>query len=286
MKLYCFAMKPANFWLIGLLTVLCSTASGARPEEELTSSPYTAISRRNVFDLKPFVPVDSKPSPPAEPPANIVLIGAKDWRGEKTAIISVQQLPKPGQPLSTKTYYIKEGETQGPISVVRIANVKTGEMEIVNNGVTTNIDFKSHGGKLPPSALAGGIPQVPGLPGLPGAAAIPVPGVAGAIQRPATVVSGGGRVMVPAPAAVESTAVTTPRPMRISPGAPQYNLGGVPLNPAPQATTQPEQPVLSREVQAIMIEMERVRTQPLVDKGIMPPLPPTEIMPTPQEHKQ
>jgi hypothetical protein len=273
------AMKTTSLHQIGGGMIVFAVTACAQLTEVPANSPYAAISRRNIFDLRPPVVEVPQPIKPPEPPANIVLVAAKDWEGVKSAILTVQQPPRPNQPPSTKTYTIKEGETLGGIQLVKIADVKTGEMEIVNNGTPMSINFKSHANKLqsgPP--MMPGIPNIPGIVQQPGQpigmpAPLPLPNLQNGI-----VVPNPGRVLPPP--APRSTVVSPSRTIRSIPGQVGNSLGVYNGTPAqPQPTPAPTEQTLSREAQAIMIEIERARTQPMVDKGQLPPLPPTEITP-------
>jgi hypothetical protein len=51
-------------------------------------------------------------------------------------------------------FIVTEGEKKGPIHVIRISNVMTGEMEIEINGTPQKISFKTHGEKLPATPAA------------------------------------------------------------------------------------------------------------------------------------
>jgi hypothetical protein len=270
-------MQAALSRLTSLLIVLCAAASQAQPAGELPGSPYAAIAKRNIFDLQPFIPPPIVQPKPIEPPANFQLVGAKEHQGIRSAIISIQQPARPGQPLSTKAHTIREGETAGPITVLEIANVKTGEMEIENNGARMKINFKSHAAKLP----AVGIPNLPPgvvapLPGIP----TPLPQAAVAVPQPFTAPP--VRNIVTPGTAEPATMNNVVRPMRQWSGAQSGGLGvinsGAPA--VPQVSPAPhEQFQYTREAQAIAIEIERKRTENAVHMGLMPPLPPTELNP-------
>jgi hypothetical protein len=238
--------RPVIFWPIVVSIALSAVTLCPQGLSQESSGPYPVIARRNIFDLQPIIVQRPAEVAPTVPPADFRLIGAKEHQGIRSAILAIQYSSGPGQAPASKTYTIREGETAGPITILRIANVKSGEMDIVNNGMKMSIGFRSHAGKLPstPIAMAGMAPQVHAGASPAGATASSI----NAAQQSQDFARANNQAQALSPTAAVSM---------VSPGDPSL------------------QPPVSVEVQAIMIEMERVRTQPLVDRGLQPPLPPT-----------
>jgi hypothetical protein len=173
---------------------------------------------------------------------------------------------------------INEGDTRGSIKLVKILNVKSGEMEIENNGVAMKIDFRGYGEKLPATGPA---PGIAGMPGMPIIAGLPAQPQAPGQPNSQLLQAAGGRLGAgPNPGAMiggNAAVLGTARQIRTDLGVQSgVSLGGAPI-PPPQA--QPEEPQLSREAQIIMMEIERERTKAAVSQNLMPPIPPTVLTP-------
>ncbi len=248
---------------------------------------YRVIVDRNVFGLKP-IPVETNAPPPPQPPATEVkLAGITTILPTPRAILQWKQ---PGQPAAhgkpatppgkEESFIMVEGQREGIIEVLEI-NQKAGSVKIKNAGEPMLLTFETHGVKLPntpPSA----VPTTPGVVS-PNPAAGTRPGVPGiptaALNQGA---AGRGLPMVgnPNPAAGgvnPATAAFSPDGSSIS-SIPTRQLRNSPSTATPVAVNPPMNP----DAQIILMEVERERTKPHVDAGILPPIPPTVLTPAPE----
>jgi len=230
--------------------------------ELAADNPYAAIVSRNAFGLVP-IPTNPPVDPtPVEPPPKITPNGIMTIFGKLQALFNVAQPAKAGQPAHDESYVLTEGEQQDDIEVTKI-DEKGGVVTFNNHGVIQELPLvngQASSGSAPAGGPAGGGNGAP-PPGFPGGnrfgrnpnlargnfGAAANPGGGGQFGGGGQAGSGGG-------AAFGST------------GAGANN------------TAQPEEN-LSPEAQVLLIEKNRIDTQEAVDKGFMPPLPPTVITP-------
>lgn len=255
-------MKSAG--QIVLVAVLLAGASAHAGEVAASDKPYAAMVARNIFNLVP-IPANTAPeAPPTDPPPKITLNGIMSIFGKWEALFKVAaDKPKPGQPpAKEEAYVLSEGERQDEIEVTKI-DEPASLVTFNNHGVVQELPLANAPNASGP-APAGGGAGVPGLAPtrgmLPGGAGVgashfgqgrnPPGGNPSARGNPAT----GGN---PNASAMPSLGGT----------APGGNNGAQP------------QENLSPEAQVLMIEKNRLDTQELVDKGLMPPLPPTPLTP-------
>ena len=225
-------------------------------------NPYQGIIERNVFGLKPPAP---PPDPEANkpPPATIYLTGITTILGNKRALMKMTPpVTKPGEQPKEQSYTMAEGERDGGLEVLEI-DEKAGTVKVNNYGTVATIDFESNAVKAAPRPVPGTLP----MPGMPPAMrpGLPVPGA-----------MGGGVNPMPN------------RPLRVAPGAgasyaPQAATGaGLPgmnvaSNPSATAQAPVQEGSSSLEENLMMLEINRIKNQPLVEAGMMPPLPRHEL---------
>jgi hypothetical protein len=270
-------MKRTGPALLLLTTglLLCPTQSQAiiftaeRPGGGNFATPYQAISERNVFGLKPPPappdPEANKPQPPKITPTGLTTI-----LGKKMALFKVQMPAKPPEPAHEQSMILAEGEREGEIEVVSI-DEKLGEIKFNNYGSAVSLSLEKDGAKLPASAAP--------------VAGVPPPNAVGSIPPPTHPAYGsfapnGGSITT-----IGSGLKTIPnRQLRV----PGNGMGGPAFGGSPNyngtATAQSQtaanqQPALSPEESAILIEVERERTKEAVSKGLLPPPPPTSLTP-------
>ena len=227
---------------------LMPAARAAMPD----GNPYKTIVDRNPFGLIPPPP----PAPPVTntPPSNIQLTGITMMLGKKMAMMMAQE---PGPNKTPQSYMLTEGERDGQIEVLEIDD-KAGSEKVNNAGVVQTLTFDKDGAK--PSG-GGSLPAPGGMPGR----SIPAPGAMPG--RPGSQPSTGGMRQIPSRDVRPTSAPTTPTPST------------QPATTAAAQPAQPAQPAMAPEVQTTMIEVNRVLTQEQVNKGELPPLPPTELTP-------
>jgi hypothetical protein len=251
--------KSCAFLLSGLL--LSTTAQALTPDSG--SYPYSGITNRNVFSLKPPTPVE-QPKPPPPPVSKITLTGITTIFGKKMALMTAQAPARPPEPAKQESYMLAEGERDKELEVISI-DEKAGVVKVNNGSNVETLDFVNNGAKLvsapPPMAggSPGGIPQ-PGMPGAAGAPGILSPGP----------VANGMRTMR-SPRSPNGPGATT------DPSAAANSYG---VNYGAQSQTTPIQiPQMTPEEQTIMIEVERERTKDDVMNGVVPPPPLTDLTP-------
>lgn len=231
-------------------------------------NPYSAIVDRNVFNLKPVPPPAPPPPGPETQPTKITLLGIVSGHGPKQVMFKTPV----GTPPKEKSFILGEDEREDDFHVIEINEI-AGSVRIKNHGVEEPLTLEKNGMKPTGSA-----PAVPGLPGLPGQRLpppIPVPGqpVTSGIPAPA----GGSTVTT------FGAGTTTPaRPLRVSAmtsGAPGVATTGA--SRVATQTQQTQQPAITADEQAALIEINRVKYKKEIEQGLMPALPPTGFTPPP-----
>ena len=148
--------------------VLC--ASAAEPASAAADNPYRGIVERNVFNLRPPPPPRTN-APPKAPPPKITLNGITTIFGDKRALFTVDERPKPGQKPEQKSCILTEGQRDGGVEVLAIDET-AGTVKVNNHGTVQVLDFENNGAKIPtgPITLPGLMANSPG-------GGIPRPGV-------------------------------------------------------------------------------------------------------------
>jgi hypothetical protein len=250
-------MKFAGSCSIVAMLMLLLLPEGAQSQDiAIADKPYASIIARNMFGLLPIPPPDTNPpAPPVDPPPKITLNGIMTIFGRDQALFKVATKPAPGQPAKDNSYVLSEGERQDEIEVVKINHV---------DGI---VSFNNHGTsqELPLLAAANGSGAAAGPGGAPG---------------PGNPASGFPRLGSPRRPGMNVGAPNYNNNVG-SPAQPNMNPGGSPYQ---AAGTQPsgqsiEDRALSAARTMAEIEDNRIATQELVNKGLMPPLPPTPMTP-------
>jgi hypothetical protein len=242
-----------------------------RPGGGNFATPYQAIPERNVFGLKP-PPAPPDPEANKPPPPKITPTGITTILGNKRALFKVQMPAKPPEPAHEQSMILAEGEREGEIEVISI-DEKLGEIKFNSYGSLVSLTLEKDGAKLPASPAPAPIPGAP--PNAVGSIPPPVHGLSSFTPNGGAITTIGG---------AGSGLKTIPNRQLRVPGAgmsgPAFgspNYGGTPT--AQAQTPANQQPALSAEEQAILIEVERERTKVAVSKGLLPPPPPTELTP-------
>ncbi|MBI5802392.1 MAG: hypothetical protein HZA92_16910 [Verrucomicrobia bacterium] len=250
------------------LAVLCCAAVNARAD---ALGDYKVILDRNPFNLKPPPPPPPAPTNTTpETPTNYKLSGITALFNPPRAMF-VNQIP--GKP--TPEYLtLSEGQRQGSLEVLMGGiNLKDGAVRVKISGEERTLSFDKDGLKAPtgqPVMTAPGVPPPPfGLnptQPTPGGSMIPPPNFpVQQYNRPSTA----------APSA--APAATPPDTIQFQ-GAPSRQLRTIPINTSQQnQTSPPPAPKVDPVEQAVRIELNRVIEAPRVQRGDLPPLPPTDL---------
>ena len=221
------------------------TTAQAVPE----ASTYQQIPERNVFGLKA--------APVIQPPTNapnipkLIPQGVTTILGNRLAIFKAQYAAKPPDAAKEVTMMLAERQSEGGIEVLQI-DASTGSIKFNNQGTIMLLTLEKDGAKLPATPVAAAAPQ-------PGVNAVPAP----------------MQAALPAPPP-NGILHPTNTGLRSIPG----RQVAVPAMPTPgQATPVTNQPALTPEEQAVLLEVERERTKTQVQNGTLPPLPPTPLSP-------
>jgi hypothetical protein len=241
--------------------------------------PFQGIVERNVFGLRSPPPPAPPPDPEANrpPPPKLTLTGITTIFGNKRALLSAQVPAKPPEAAKVLYYMLTEGQRDGDVEVLTIDEA-AGTVMVKNHNQTQSITFEKEMPKFAPvpgtppgtPSPVGGVP----MPGAPGAGATAgrgyTPPAAGAFN-PGTVGVTVGGADTANPAGMRTIPT---RQVRTTPsfGMPGFSQGG---GPSPES----QQPQLTPEEQILIMEVERERTKAQVQRGELPPLPPTPLTP-------
>jgi hypothetical protein len=155
-------------------------------------NPYTVITNRNAFGIRP--PPDPEvlppPAPPAPPP-NVFLTGVSHQNGVKKAFFVIN---RPGSKVPDYETAV-EGDELQDLKVTEI-NAKEGKVRVLVSGREVVLNFADNGLK----ANTG--PAVPNVPGRPGSGTVPqpvapVPTAPGGGGSPVVIGRGGVNLGVP-----------------------------------------------------------------------------------------
>lgn len=111
------------------------------PENDALSNdnPYTAIVRRNIFDLGAAATITNTPTP-AAPSSNIKLTGIFTVLGQKQALLIVNEPVASGKPAVNHSLILSEGQRSGDLEMVEI-NPQARTVEIKNGEIESVIGF-------------------------------------------------------------------------------------------------------------------------------------------------
>ncbi len=126
--------------LLCLLGTLLACGGAQATSADASGHPYQQISQRNVFALKPPVPQETIPTPPALP--KIRLVGLITTLGDKRALLNVQFPAKPSEPASDQSFFLSVGQRNGPIELLEI-DEKSGTVRLVNSGTPMVVAFET-----------------------------------------------------------------------------------------------------------------------------------------------
>lgn len=256
-------MTRAKMW--GLCLGLLAVVAGARAD---AVGDYKIILDRNPFGLRPPPPPPPVPTNSApETPTNYKLSGITALFKPPRAMF-VNQVP--GKP--TPEYVsLSEGQRQGSIEVLPGGiDVRGGKVRVKISGEERTMSFEKDGLKAaagPPVMTAPGVP-------VPMGALNPVPATpGGSMAQPPVAYSGlqpsayrpGASPTTPEMQAVSGVGINTARQVRIP-------MDGVPAQSSP-----PPAPHVDPVEQALKMEVNRVIDAPKVQRGDLPPLPPTDL---------
>lgn len=265
---------------------------------------YSAIVRRNAFNLREPEP----PKPPPEPPPSIKvnLTGITTLLSNKRVFLLIQEQGK--QPESKM---LSEGDQEGQIEIISINEIE-GSVKIKIGDKESVLTFEKDGIK-PPTSPVGAPGVMPGVPPVPGAVP-PVPSIPGSVPPGTPITTGitpsasGGSVgqtfsqpgsvggMVSAggptlptrpirsdvgatvqtsisglsgvPTAEAAVAIATPSGQGVT-----LRMGGTPSQPKLQPNWPPENPPQTFEEALILHEALRIKHEKEIQSGLMPPLP-------------
>ncbi|HEX9047397.1 MAG TPA: hypothetical protein VF988_10255 [Verrucomicrobiae bacterium] len=237
--------------------------------------PYATIVARNIFGLIPIPPPDPNAGqPPPDPPPKITPTGIMTIFGKLQALFRVASKPKPGQPAKEEGHVLGEGEMVEEIEVVKIDQANRS-ITFNNHGQVQELALMAakDAGSAPSPASAAN-PRL----GLGGAPITPADRAAIWRNRQAALKSG-----IPAPVAPSPSASNPSYNNNSSSYNSGYGNSGVQLAGGQQQpninNNNIEDQVMSAARDMAQIEMNRIATQEAVNKGLMPPLPPTLLTP-------
>ena len=260
-------MMRAGSILIGLTAGLALSVPvrADSPAPGAGDNPYAPLVARNVFGLNPIPPPG--PPTPTDPPPKITPNGIMNLLGSLQVLFKVEAAP--GQPAKeVKTYMLATGQREDDIEVVKI-DEKAAIITFNNHGTTQDLPLVA-------GAASSGAAPPPG--------GVPAPN--GGIPPP----MGGMRFGNPAfrSRGINPGASTGVNPANNSSLNNVYNPSGQAILGAGPAfagnnntigNNQNAQTSLSPEQQILQMEKNRIDTQPQVENGSMPPLPPTILTP-------
>jgi hypothetical protein len=259
-----FLLLPGLCGGLALSASAATSGDHAAAKPATAGNPYVALVSRNVFGLVPIPEVDPASLVPATPPPKITPNGIMTLFGKLQVLFKVQVPAAGGQPARELSYTMSEGERQDEIEVQRI-DEQAATITFNNHGTVQTLELaKAAAG--PPA----GVPAAGRLP----AGAMPRPAGAVAMAHQAgasgSLSSGAGGRFGRNHSATANTAAS-----QSGAGMAGLGMGGAGAGNAGDSDAEQ----LSPEAQVIMIEANRMATQELVDKGFMPPLPPTPLTP-------
>lgn len=242
--------------------MLCCAAVAVRAD---AIGDYKVILDRNPFGLKPPpVPPPPPTNAPPETPTNYKLSGITALFRPPRAMF-VNQVP--GKPVP-EYLSLSEGQRQGGLEVLTNGiNIKAGTVRVKISGEERTLSFEKDGLKAaagPPLMTATGVPVPMGarnpVPSTPlGAQVQPLgsPGLQASPYRPQPPPNAGQGAV--------GGGINTARQVRI------------PMDGAPVQSSPPPAPEVDKAKQALQMEFNRVIDAPKVQRGELPPLPPTDL---------
>jgi hypothetical protein len=282
-------MRTSGKVALGVASVIGVTLSAAAINTDGQLNPYTAIVDRNVFNLRPPPPpqtnvVDTTPA------SKITLLGIVCGPGPKQVMFKTAV----GTPPKEMSYALAEGERAGDVEVVEINEI-AGTVRLKNKNDDQNLSLEKD--SLKPTG--GPLPGLPGLPGVPGRVpppSLPMPGGmppvtsapnpnGGPTGGNSVTTFGAGSTTISRPLRGQAAAVGTMSPQGgiDTSGSGRVATFGTGATPATQAALQAGhaeqqlQAPVSQEHQILMMEVNRKLNAEKINRGMMPPPPPTPL---------
>jgi hypothetical protein len=145
------------------------------------NNPYSAISGRNVFSLRPPPAIVATNTAPVTPAPGIELQGFTTILGRPQVLLKVKVPPKPPEPAKDHSLVMDIGQREGDVEVISM-DAYAGTVNLKNQGNLVSLNLKENAAK----PAAGPAISAPSM--LPKPGSIPPPPGA----NPATPASGGG----------------------------------------------------------------------------------------------
>ena len=248
-----FRLQTSGFRLSAVL-LGCLTVSSLTGFALTDANPYSAISGRNVFALKPPTPPPVVDPAKNSPPPNLELQGFTTILGRAQVLLKIKLPPRPPEPAKDRSLVMDVGQREGDVEVLEM-DAYAGTVKLKNQGNIVSLNLKDNGSK----PTAGPALPAPALPVAPGG--IPAPAVA-----PVAPAAGGA----PAVSTMGGTGLPT-RSIRSTPPAPGAaglgSIGGL-----GNTTAQPQRRELTAEEGAALLEINRKANE---GRGL--PFPPARI---------
>lgn len=113
-------------------------AGVAKPD----SSPFGIIPERNVFRLRPVPPPEVAPPPPVPLP-EVMLKGITTMLGDRRALFSVKFPGTAAGSAKEEDYFLREGEKDGPIEVLKI-DLEAEKVALDVSGMRMEVTFMTN----------------------------------------------------------------------------------------------------------------------------------------------
>jgi hypothetical protein len=222
-SLVCGAMVLGGCGLCSAIEAISPAEPAAPAGDANNSFPYAVIVSRNAFGLNPAPIPTAPPAAPGPDLPEVIFSGTTGLQGKMRAHFAVKSKDAKKQETTTYLPGLAEGETSGPVQVIRI-DPSGDEVEIMNSGTRVVLNMKDNGfeKKGPP---APGAPALSGFRQLAGSPGVQLPGAQAQPAAAATTYDGGtginlGRTLVS----------PTRGNINVQGGGPP--IGGGPINPA------------------------------------------------------
>lgn len=231
-----FRLQTSGFRLSAVLWG-CLTVSSLTGFALTDANPYSAISGRNVFALKPPTPPPVVDPAKNSPPPNLELQGFTTILGRAQVLLKIKLPPRPPEPAKDRSLVMDVGQREGDVEVLEM-DAYAGTVKLKNQGNIVSLNLKDNGSK----PTAGPALPAPALPVAPGG--IPAPAVAPAAPGGSPSVTTMGATGLP----TRSIRSTPPAPGTAGMGS----IGGL-----GSTTTQSRPRDLTPEEGAALLEINR-----------------------------
>ena len=244
---------------------LAALLLAALPSFALTEgNPYSAISGRNTFALKPPAVAPPTNVLPPTPAPNVSLQGISTILGRAQALLKVKIAPKPPEAAKEMSLVMDIGQREGDVEVLAI-DANDGSVRLNNQGSIVTLNIKDGDKPIAGPVIPSVTPLLPGMANLP--SGIPTQSLPPAFTLSNKAAGTGLPGILPSPVPTRPLRPTAPGAASTAPA------GGLTSSSTAQSSYNPPNSGLSVDEQVAILAVQHKAQEGNTSGPPLPPIP-------------